>query len=74
MSKSIGIDLGTTNSVAAIKTLDVEIITNSEGDELTPSVVSYSTEKNLFFNKNSYVVGKNALEWKIQDPQTLLVQ
>ena len=40
MPKSIGIDLGTTNSVASIKKVNVEIIKNSEGDQITPSCIS----------------------------------
>jgi molecular chaperone DnaK len=39
MKKSIGIDLGTTNSVAAIKDTSVKIIRNSQNEELTRSCV-----------------------------------
>jgi molecular chaperone DnaK len=43
MSKTIGIDLGTTNSAAAyIESGDATIIPNSEGGRLTPSVVAFA--------------------------------
>ncbi|MDE2901839.1 MAG: molecular chaperone DnaK [Chloroflexota bacterium] len=41
-SKIIGIDLGTTNSVVAVmEGGDPNVVTNSEGSRLTPSVVAY---------------------------------
>ena len=41
MSKIIGIDLGTTNSVVAIMEGDqVKVLTNARGARLTPSVVA----------------------------------
>ena len=43
MSKIIGIDLGTTNSVVAVmEGGEPVVITNSEGGRLTPSVVGFS--------------------------------
>src|SRR4029453_10518894 len=43
MSKIIGIDLGTTNSVVAVmEGGEPVVITNSEGGRLTPSVVAFT--------------------------------
>ena len=40
MGITIGIDLGTTNSVTCIKKINVATIRNAEGEELTPSCVT----------------------------------
>ena len=69
MSKSIGIDLGTTNSVGAIKKVHTEVLKNTEGDFITPSCV---TIKKKFFGKPEFVVGKHALEWMKQDPENTI--
>ena len=45
MSKVIGIDLGTTNSVVAVlEGGEPVVINNAEGSRLTPSVVAFSKE------------------------------
>jgi molecular chaperone DnaK len=64
MGKSIGIDLGTTNSVAAIKKVETEVLENSEGELITPSCVSM--KKGIL--SKEFIVGRNALEWRKQDP------
>jgi len=47
MKKTIGIDLGTTNSVVAFKTRDVEIVRNKEGEEHTRSCVALKNDELL---------------------------
>src|ERR1700757_2662708 len=43
MAKAVGIDLGTTNSVVAVmEGGQPTVITNSEGNRLTPSVVAFT--------------------------------
>src|SRR6185436_13289020 len=45
MSKVVGIDLGTTNSVVAVLEGDSPtVIPNSEGGRITPSVVAFTKE------------------------------
>jgi molecular chaperone DnaK len=47
MGKIIGIDLGTTNScVAVVEGSEVKVITNTEGQKTTPSVVGWNKEGN----------------------------
>ena len=73
MSKAIGIDLGTTNSVAGLKKLETRIIPNAEGDLLTPSVVALRKIKSLSGEKEEFVVGKPARQWLAQDPGNTIV-
>lgn len=54
MGKAIGIDLGTTNSVMAIKRRETEIIKNDRGDSTTRSAVS--------FYRNQLIVGSPAID------------
>jgi molecular chaperone DnaK len=70
MSKSVGIDLGTTNSAIAIKKIQVEIIPNKENEMITPSCVALLQKKKLLglSGKPECIVGKHALEWLKQDP------
>ena len=72
MSKSIGIDLGTTNSVSAIKRVQTEVLKNSEGEFITPSCVTLG-KKRLLSSKPRFVVGRDAREWMKQDPENTIV-
>ncbi|OQX26215.1 MAG: hypothetical protein BWK80_11610 [Desulfobacteraceae bacterium IS3] len=71
MSKSIGIDLGTTNSVAAIKRVHTEVLKNAEGDVITPSCVT--VRKTADLEKPEFIAGRHALEWMKQDPENTVV-
>ena len=64
MSKTIGIDLGTTNSVVAvIEGKDPVIIANEEGGRTTPSVVAWDEVEPT--PKSTWTVfGKNRLARK----------
>jgi molecular chaperone DnaK len=60
MKKSIGIDLGTTNSVVAIKDTVVKIIRNNENDELTRSCVGIRNDE--------IIVGRTAYQLIKREP------
>jgi molecular chaperone DnaK len=63
MVKVIGIDLGTTNSVVAImEGGKPEVITNSEGQRTTPSVVAYT-------KKGDLLVGQIAKRQAVINPE-----
>jgi len=64
MSKIIGIDLGTTNSVVAVMEGGKPIvIPNAEGARTTPSVVAFS-------DKGELLVGQVAKRQAITNPRT----
>src|SRR6201993_2662825 len=61
--KIIGIDLGTTNSVAAVmEGRDVTVIPNQEGSRLTPSVVAFTA-------KGEVLVGEPAKRQAVTNPK-----
>ncbi|MFL5311134.1 MAG: Hsp70 family protein, partial [Myxococcales bacterium] len=63
MKKTIGIDLGTTNSVVAImEGRDPKVIENEEGSRITPSVVGFTKEGDV-------VVGQVARRQAITNPE-----
>jgi len=64
--KIIGIDLGTTNSCAAVlEGGSPEIITNSEGERITPSVVAFS-------DSGERLAGRLAKRQAITNPQNTI--
>jgi molecular chaperone DnaK len=66
MSKIIGIDLGTTNSVVAVMEGDKPtVITNPEGSRLTPSVVAFT-------DKGERLVGQVAKRQAITNPENTI--
>src|ERR671918_564878 len=63
MSKIIGIDLGTTNSVVAVMGGgEPTVITNSEGSRTTPSVVAFAKDGNR-------LVGQVAKRQAVTNPE-----
>lgn len=66
--KILGIDLGTTNSVVAVMMGDEPVvIANQEGSRLTPSVVSWTKEKDI-------LVGEPAKRRAILDPENTIYE
>ncbi|MFC2106219.1 molecular chaperone DnaK [Candidatus Bipolaricaulota bacterium] len=64
--KIIGIDLGTTNScVAVLEGGSPEVITNAEGERITPSVVAFT-------NSGERLVGRLAKRQAITNPQNTI--
>jgi molecular chaperone DnaK len=68
MSKIIGIDLGTTNSAMAVmQSGKAEIITNSEGNRTTPSVVAVN-------KKGERLVGQIARRQQVTNPKDTIYE
>ena len=66
MSKTIGIDLGTTNSVVAVmEGSEPTVITNPEGNRLTPSVVAFA-------KGDERLVGQVAKRQAVTNPENTL--
>lgn len=66
MSKIVGIDLGTTNSVIAVmEGSEPAVIINSEGSRLTPSVVAFT-------KKREKLVGQLAKRQAVLNPQNTI--
>ena len=66
MAKTIGIDLGTTNSVVAImEGGEPTVIVNAEGNRLTPSVVAFT-------DKGERLTGQIARRQQVTNPENTL--
>jgi molecular chaperone DnaK len=66
MSKIIGIDLGTTNSVVAVMEAgQPKVLVNEQGARLTPSVVAFT-------EKNERLVGTRAKNQQVTNPQNTI--
>ena len=66
MSKTIGIDLGTTNSVVAVMEGDEPaVIVNAEGSRITPSVVAFT-------DKGEQLVGQQAKRQAVTNPRNTI--
>ncbi|MGA2024872.1 MAG: Hsp70 family protein, partial [Steroidobacteraceae bacterium] len=66
MSKTIGIDLGTTNScVAIMEGGKPRVIENSEGDRTTPSIVAFTKDDEV-------LVGQSSKRQAVTNPQNTL--
>ena len=63
MSKTIGIDLGTTNSVVAVMEAgDPKVLINSSGNRTTPSIVAFT-------DKGDRLVGQPAKHQQVTNPK-----
>jgi len=63
MAKTIGIDLGTTNSVVAVmEGSSPKVLTNSSGSRLTPSVVGFT-------DKSERLIGQIARHQQVTNPE-----
>mgnify|MGYP006289400383 CR=1 FL=1 len=66
MSKIIGIDLGTTNSVVSVmEGGNPKVITNAEGNRLTPSVLAFT-------EKGERLVGQQAKRQAVTNPRNTI--
>src|SRR3989338_11325924 len=66
MSKIIGIDLGTTNSVVAVmEGNEPKVIVNEEGSRLTPSVVAFTKDGDV-------LVGQIAKRQSVTNPENTI--
>ena len=66
MAKTIGIDLGTTNScVAVLEGSEPRVLENSEGDRTTPSIVAFT-------DSGEVLVGQSAKRQAVTNPDNTL--
>jgi molecular chaperone DnaK (HSP70) len=65
--RAIGIDLGTTNSLAAIADKDIRVLPTRAGEQLTPSVVSFVKKRRA--EEGEIVVGRQAVANAVRAPE-----
>ena len=66
MARTIGVDLGTTNScVAVMEGTSPRVIENSEGDRTTPSIVAFGSDSDV-------LVGQSAKRQAVTNPSNTL--
>ena len=66
MAKTIGIDLGTTNSVVAVMEAgDPKVLINSSGNRVTPSLVAFT-------DKGERLVGQPAKHQQVTNPKNTI--
>src|SRR4030067_2099394 len=65
MARSIGIDLGTTNSVVSVKMGDLSVLQNTENEDLTRSAVG--------FYKKQIIVGSPAIDRISSAPKDTII-
>ena len=70
MAKAIGIDLGTTNSVAGIKKGDIKILLNREGEETTESCVGWYKSRK---GDGQVLVGGPAIDKMLSAPEDTII-
>lgn len=66
MGVVVGIDLGTSNSAVATKGISIRILKNKEGEELTPSSVTFLPEK----SGGETLVGRPSVHMSKQHPES----
>ena len=65
--RAIGIDLGTTNSLAAIADKETKVLLTRAGEQLTPSVVSFAKRRRA--EEGEIVVGRQAVANAVRAPE-----
>jgi molecular chaperone DnaK (HSP70) len=65
--RAIGIDLGTTNSLAAIADKEIRVFPTRAGEQLTPSVVSFVKRRRA--EEGEIVVGRQAVANAVRAPE-----
>ena len=69
-----GIDLGTTNSlIASVQSGDANTLTDHQGRDILPSIVSYQNTSHEDLSDKAILVGEAAKALSVSDPQNTIV-